>query len=181
MAGDPRGAQANVVLLGVLALEAPAPRPGTGSRRNHRRERIGVQPARTLLGHRDQLVVVDGARGGDDDVRGHVAGAVKARDLLGRRLGDDRGAADDRPAQWIVPEHGLAEEIEDLLLGIVLVHGDLLEDHRPLGIAVANPAAIAVTITVAVTITITVTAATPAIAPVAPVAALTARTGVAGT
>ena len=63
---------------------------------------------------------------------GHVARAVKARDRVRRRVGDHLGAPDDRPSERMLAEHGLAEHVEHLLLGIVLVHGDLLEDHRAL-------------------------------------------------
>ena len=57
-------------------------------------------------------------------------------DLHGRRLGDHLGAPDDRPAQRVIAEHRMAQDVEHLLLGIVLVHRDLLEDHRALGVDV---------------------------------------------
>ena len=38
----------------------------------------------------------------------------------------------------VVSEHRLAEHVEHLLLRIVLVHRDLLEDHRPLGVDVVE-------------------------------------------
>jgi hypothetical protein len=77
--------------------------------------------------------VVDGARRGDHDVAGHVPQRVEASDLGHGRAGDDRRPADDGPSQRVVAEHRFAEYIEDLLLRIVLVHRDLLEDHRALG------------------------------------------------
>ncbi len=104
-----------------------------GGRRRSVRRAPRVEPDRPLLGQRHELVVVDRSGGGDHDVGRHVARAVKGRDLLGRRLGDHRGPADDRPPQRIVAEHRLAEHVEHLLLRIVLVHRDLLQDHRPLG------------------------------------------------
>ena len=42
------------------------------------------------------------------------------------------------PAERVVAEDGLAQDVEDLVLGIVLVHGDLLEDDLPLGVEVAQ-------------------------------------------
>jgi len=57
---------------------------------------------------------------------------VKARDLRRRRAGDHLGPADDRPPERVLAEGRLAEHVEHLLLGIVLVHRDLLEDHGAL-------------------------------------------------
>jgi hypothetical protein len=131
MAREARAAEAHVVLLGVLALEAPACGPDRG-----RFEGGGdgtpvpgvcQRPGRQL----DERLVVDRPGGRDHDVLGLVALRVEASDLLGRRLRDDLGAADDRPAQRMLAEHRLAEQVEHLLLGIVLVHRDFLEDHRP--------------------------------------------------
>jgi hypothetical protein len=82
--------------------------------------------------------VVDRAGGGDHDVLGPVALGMKVRDLHGRGLGDHRRTADDRAAQRMRSEHRLAQQIEHLLLRIVLVHRDLLEDHRALGIDLAQ-------------------------------------------
>ena len=63
---------------------------------------------------------------------------MKGGDVDGRGLGHHVGGADDRPAQRVVAEGRLAEQVKDLLLGIVLVHGDLLEDHLALGVDVGQ-------------------------------------------
>ncbi len=80
----------------------------------------------------DEGVVVDGARSRDDDIARLVSRGVEARDLGLRGIGDDRRVADDRPPQRMVRKDRVAEHVEDLLLGIVLVHRDLLEDDRAL-------------------------------------------------
>jgi hypothetical protein len=59
---------------------------------------------------------------------------VERRDLRRRGAGDDLGPADDRAPERVGAEHRVAEDVEHLLLGIVLIHGDLLEDHLALGI-----------------------------------------------
>src|SRR3954447_12738480 len=75
----------------------------------------------------DERVVVDRAGRRDDDVRRHVARGVEGAQRRGRGAADDLRAADDRPAERMVAEDGLAEHVEDLVLRVVLVHGDLLE------------------------------------------------------
>jgi hypothetical protein len=82
--------------------------------------------------------VVDGAGCGDDHVLGPVARVVKPSDLGGRGARDDLGPANDGPAQRVVAEHCHAEHVKDLLLGIVLVHGDLLQDDLALGVDVGE-------------------------------------------
>ena len=129
----PGRAEADVVLLGLLGEEAPA----RGLRRRARRAaRARGAPTRSIAGALDELderVVVDRAGGGDDDVGGHVAAGVEGRAARRRRApADDVGAADDRAAQRMVAEDGLAEDVEDLVLRVVLVHRDLLEDDLAL-------------------------------------------------
>jgi hypothetical protein len=61
---------------------------------------------------------------------------MEVRDRLHRRVADHRSAADDRPAEGMGAEDRLAQDVEHRVLGVVLVHGDLLEDDLPLGIDV---------------------------------------------
>ena len=63
---------------------------------------------------------------------------MEARDLRRRSAGDHAGTADDRAAERVRSEDRLAEHVEHLLLGIVLVHRDLLEDHGALGVDVVQ-------------------------------------------
>ena len=87
-------------------------------------------PTRSIAGALDELderVVVDRAGRRHHDVGGHVARAVEAAQGVGPGAADDVGAADDRPPERMAAEDGLAEHVEDLVLRVVLVHGDLLE------------------------------------------------------
>ena len=99
---------------------------------SRRRRTPARRPAST------SCVVVDRAGGGDHDVLRRVARRRGSGDLGRRRVGDHRRAADDRAAERVLAEHGLAEHVEHLLLRIVLVHRDLLEDHRALGVDVVE-------------------------------------------
>ena len=110
---------------------APGPAAATGA--------SGLRAAIARGGELDERVVVDRAGGRDHDVRrAGSASAWKRGDLLRRGVGDHRRAADDRPAERMLAEHRLAEQVEHLLLRVVLVHRDLLEDHRALGVDVAS-------------------------------------------
>ena len=55
-----------------------------------------------------------------------------------RRVADHRRAADDRAAQRVVAEDGVAEHVEDRVLRVVLVHRDLLEHDLALGVHVVE-------------------------------------------
>ena len=71
--------------------------------------------------------MLDAAGGGDHDVGGQVALAWKPQQLLARRGADDLGAPERRAPERMVGEDRLAEDVEDQILRIVLVHRDLLE------------------------------------------------------
>ena len=88
---------------------------------------------------RHELVVVDRAGGRDHDPLRSIAVGVEGGDLVARGAGDDLGTADDRPPQRVAAERRLAEQVEHLLLGLVLVHRDLLEDHLALGVDLDQP------------------------------------------
>ena len=140
VAREAGAAEADVVLLGVLALEAPCAR-GLGTART---ATAGAGPRRhspgdAALRERDERVVVDRARrprSRRSPARSGRRGRRRSRRPACRR--DHRGAADDRPAERVIAEHRLAEHVEHLLLRVVLVHRDLLEDHRALGVDVAR-------------------------------------------
>ena len=122
----PDPAQADVVLLGLLGHEAQ-PRGLAGRRWQRRGHRPRGQPGPCGADELDERVVVDRAGGGHDDVRRHVAGVVEAAQRVGPGAADDLGAADDGPPERVIAEDGLAQDVEDLVLRVVLVHGDLLE------------------------------------------------------
>ena len=82
--------------------------------------------------------MVDVARRRDDHVAGDVARRVERREHLGRDAADDVGPADDRPAQRVLAEHGLAEAVVDEVLRRILDHGDLLEHDLALGLEVVE-------------------------------------------
>jgi len=42
----------------------------------------------------------------------------------------------DEPAERVLPVHGRAQQVVYLVVGLVVVHGDLLEDHATLGLHV---------------------------------------------
>ena len=66
----------------------------------------------------------------------HVAARVELGDHVDRRVADHRRAADDRAAERVVAEDGLAQHVEHRVLRVVLVHGDLLEHDLALGVDV---------------------------------------------
>src|SRR3954449_13162030 len=126
VARDARRAETDVVLLGLLGDEAH-PRRLVGRRRRPRGPRRAGPPAAGRAHELDERVVVDRAGRRDDDVRRHVARRMERAQRLGDRAADHLGAADDRAAEGVVAEYRLAEHVEDLVLRVVLVHGDLLE------------------------------------------------------
>src|SRR4051812_19203594 len=126
VARDARRAEADVVLLGLLGDEAH-PRRLVGRRRRQRRGRRAGALDAGRAHELDERVVVDRAGRRDDDVRRHVARRVECPEGRRDRTADDLGAADDRAPERVVAEDGLAEHVEDLVLRVVLVHGDLLE------------------------------------------------------
>ena len=133
-----------MVLLGVFLQEAHAPLE-VGRRAGGRvvAGGRGVAPRagpgrRARARHRHQLVVVDRAGGGDHDPLGHVARRVKRGELLGGGRAHHLRASDHRAPERVRAEDGPAEQVEDPVLGVVLVHGDLLEDDLALGLQFAE-------------------------------------------
>ena len=68
----------------------------------------------------------------------HVAPGVEGGDDVDRRVPDHRSAADDRPPERVLAEHGLPEDVEHRVLRVVLVHRDLLEHDVALGVDLAE-------------------------------------------
>jgi hypothetical protein len=71
--------------------------------------------------------VVDGAGGGEDDVVRLVERAVIRRHVAAAEPLDHLGAADDGPAEGLIREHALADEVEDQVVGCVVEHRDLFQ------------------------------------------------------
>ncbi len=115
-----------MVLLGVLGEEAPARGLGVGRRGQRRRAATGALDA-GALDELDERVVVHRAGRRHHHVGGDVAGGVEGAQSIGTGRVDDVGAADDGPPERVPTEDRLAEDVEDLVLRVVLVHGDLLE------------------------------------------------------
>ncbi len=80
--------------------------------------------------------VVDVAGDGHDHVAGRVVAAVEAVDLRARHRGDRRLGAGDRPTERGVAPCLVGEEVVDDVVGVVVVHRDLVEDHVALGLDV---------------------------------------------
>ncbi len=128
-ARDAGRAEAEVVLLGLLALEAE---PGAGQLRERPADAGAGSRGRSsaslaALKQGDEAVVVEVPGGGDHDVAGRVGTAVVARERTAADRRDDLGGADDRPSERMVGEDGLREQVVHELLRRVLVHRDLLE------------------------------------------------------
>ena len=96
---------------------------------------------RSRLGQLARALVVDRAGGGDHDRLRQRSARVEGLQLLARDRADDLGGADHRAPQRVLAEDGLAEHVEDPVLGIVLVHRDLLEHDLALGLRALRSAA----------------------------------------
>ena len=95
---------------------------------------VGHAGAEVLGGERRDLLVLDVARGGDDDVLCRVAVVVVGRDPVARDARDHRRLAEHAPSERMVAVDGLAEDVVDTVLRLVLVHRDLLEHDLALGV-----------------------------------------------
>ena len=132
----PGSAEADVVLLGVLALEAVA-------RGRRARERLAARAraASRVFGEpraassSTQPLVLDVAGGRDDDVVVRVD-ARGGRSRARARETDEITSAppDHRPAERMAAEDRLRDEVVDEVLRVVVDHRDLLEHDLPLGV-----------------------------------------------
>ena len=82
------------------------------------------------------VVVVDVAGNGDGHHLGPVAALVVALDLVAAERLDRLGRPGDRPGQRGAGPGRRCEQVVHHVVGIVVVHGDLVEDHLPLGLDV---------------------------------------------
>ena len=88
------------------------------------------------LGQLDDAAVLEVAGGADDDLRAGVATAAVALDVRDRDRGDHLGLAEHTAAERVGAEDGLGEDVVDPVLGLVVVHRDLLQHHLALGVDV---------------------------------------------
>ena len=135
-ARDPGRADADVVLLGVLAREAEAgrrrrheqgPRRAAGCRRRRRRG-LGAPE------QREQLSCSRFPAAAITMLRPTYISPWYRRSRRGSTRRDHLRRADHGPAERVVAEDRLGEEVVDELLRRVLVHRDLLEHDLPLGV-----------------------------------------------
>ena len=118
-----------MVLLGVLPLEAETRRRCLSERTAHARRPADGSVALALeaLEQREQPLVRDVARRGDDDVHAVVHRAVVRGDRAPADRRDDLRRPDHRASKSVLTEDRLGEEVVHELLRRVLVHRDLLE------------------------------------------------------
>ncbi len=136
-ARDPLGSVDEVRLLDVAFVHDETPR--------HRRRRPGrADRARRCAraeGRVDEvhhLRVVHLAGGGHDDVVPGVVPVEEAGDRLARHLLDRAGKALHAPAQRMVGPDRFVEDVKDDVVGRVLVHRDLFQHDRALGLNVVR-------------------------------------------
>jgi hypothetical protein len=78
--------------------------------------------------------VLEVAGGRDDDIGPRVAGPVVGVDLRNRDRCDHLRFAEDPPSERMVAEDRVGEEVVHAILRLVLVHRDLLQHDRALGV-----------------------------------------------
>ena len=104
------------------------------ARRRHRR-----QPAEPLHHQVADALVLDVADRHDDQVRRDVGAAEEIQEDVAIEGRDRLGRAEDRPAQRVPVPEPLREELVDEVVGRVLDHLDLFEDHLLLALDVVGP------------------------------------------
>ena len=121
----PARTEDDVGLFGIFGLHE---RRG----REQRRFGLGRFGAAAKIGEgsfeeRDDRVVVDVARGGEDDPVRRVARPHVQAQIVARERGNGLGIADRRLADVGARPHRAGEEIVDHIVGRVVVHPDLFE------------------------------------------------------
>ena len=129
----PGRAEADVVLLGVLLVEAQ-PRRVLGRRRRATPFDAPAAGETRRSRELDDALVVEVPGGADDDVGAGVAGLVVGVDVGDRDRGDHLGLAEHPPPERVLAEDGAGEDVVDPVLRLVLVHRDLLEHDVALGV-----------------------------------------------
>ena len=89
-----------------------------------------------LADQANDLVVVHGSGRSDDHRLRAVALGVERGDRIAADAGNGLVGAEDGTPQLGVAVHAEHELVVDEVGGIVVAHGDLLEDHAPLGVDV---------------------------------------------
>ena len=123
-----------MVLLGVLLVEAQPGLVPSGSPARSGAVCAGAAARPAARPELDDPLVVEVAGGADDDVGAGVAGLVVGVDVGDRDRGDHLGLAEHPATQRVVAEDGVGEDVVDAVLGLVLVHRDLLEHDVALGV-----------------------------------------------
>ena len=95
--------------------------------------RAGVDAFEERFHAVDDVVVLEPAGGGDDDVGRAVALAEEARDVVTSERGDRVGVAEHLPTERVVREHSVSQQRVHLVVGRVLVQCELFEDDLALG------------------------------------------------
>ena len=115
-------------------LERPRRRERRARRGPGVDRRRGQRAARPRFDQLDDAVVLEVAGRGDDHVRGVVVLRVVLDDRLARHRGDRLGRPEHRTAERVVGEDRLREQVVEQLVGRVVAHVDLFEDHLALGV-----------------------------------------------
>ena len=89
---------------------------------------VGAERRQQRFGARDDPVVVDRARRGDDRRAGAIVAAQIGGDRRAVEAADAFAGAEDRPADRLARPGGGGEEIEDEIVGRVLDRADLLQN-----------------------------------------------------
>src|SRR5262249_27236091 len=138
---DSRRPQADVVLLGVLPLEAES-RPREPPDRLARELSLsGGDAVVALSEERDEALVTDVPRRRGDDARPDVRSAMVGRERSARHRLDALRAPDHRPPERMPAEDRLGGEVVDEVVRRVLDHRDLLEHDLALGVDVLESGA----------------------------------------
>ena len=131
---DPRRGKADVVLLGVLPLEAKS-RPGKPSQRLARERPPACSRSVAPLAEQcDEALVAEVPRRSEDDARAGIRTAVVGGERPGRHGLDHVRPTDHGPTERVPAEHRVGGEVVHEVMRSVLDHRDLLEHDLPLGV-----------------------------------------------
>ncbi len=97
---------------------------------------LGAGPLREgqlAADHIDDRLVIDRSRRGDDDVPRGVVASMECRGRLMIEAAERSLVADDGQAERVRRHQGGSKQLVHLILGLVVIAGDLLKHHFPLG------------------------------------------------
>ena len=86
----------------------------------------------------EERVVLDVTGGHDHQAPRHVVALVEPPHLVTGGGGDALHRPQDGPAEWVVGPQRLVQQVVDQVVGRVLVHVDLFQDHLALGLEVRS-------------------------------------------